>query len=115
MVIFKVSKLKCFIPKKRANDSVLEIELQTQNNFDVRQSISIEISVVKITLLLIQIRTWNWINSLEDAWWEETNSGNFSQELPMDRNVFAARGIFKALEIEMETIFTYFNNRNSRF
>ena len=110
-----MSKLQFCILKKEDNEINLGIVLQTQNNFDVRQSISIEISVVKITLLLIQIRTWNWINSLEDAWWEETNSGNFSQELPMDRNVFAARGIFKALEIEMETIFTYFNNRNSRF
>ena len=35
-------------------------------------------------------------NSNEDPWWEETNS-DFSQELPMGKNAFAARGIFEAL------------------
>ena len=68
------------------------------------------------TILLTQIRNWNWIrssvrslqlrgkavpenqrNSHEDAWWEETNSEISPQELPKRKNVFAARGIFLAL------------------
>lgn len=68
------------------------------------------------TILLTQIRNWNWIrasvrslklrgraepetqrNSQEDAWWEETNSEISPQELPKRKHVFAARGISIAL------------------
>ncbi len=34
------------------------------------------------------------IISDEDAWWEKINLENFLQELSMEKNVFAARGIF---------------------
>ncbi len=33
-------------------------------------------------------------DSIEDAWWEETNLENFLQELSIEKNVFAARGNF---------------------